>query len=341
MNEDLDIRTYDILRLIKEEGPIGSINLANLMQQRGYSIKGRTIRLTLAELDEANLTKKIPGSGRLLTPKGEAELERGDVRGRHDQIRAQITNLATQVTYDPYENVGDIVVGAARIRRNEIDRALNLLQRFADSRFGPLPINLEDGPDDTIDLIVPSNITLDGVLLQHGIPSEMTAAGIVEYQPRRRVEKADEGPDFEDDRGGFVRYIDAISGETSSMDVLSLLIEAGRTNVDLLLQEEDCHLIVDNREIPINRFEAGKEIASVLRDALGGVVDLVRPRESGPFPYKNPGWDFASVTYAGVGENAIALLQEHDLLEDWDTLAGIQSCQDCCPATRLGPQHIP
>lgn len=43
MAVDLTRRTYDLLRLIGDEEPVGSIRLVELMTRRGYSIKGRTI----------------------------------------------------------------------------------------------------------------------------------------------------------------------------------------------------------------------------------------------------------------------------------------------------------
>ena len=52
MERDLDERAYDLLRLIDRHEPIGSIRLVELMKRHGYAIQGRTIRLTLSDLDE-------------------------------------------------------------------------------------------------------------------------------------------------------------------------------------------------------------------------------------------------------------------------------------------------
>lgn len=41
MQEDLDERAYDLLRLIRRHEPIGSIRLVDLMQRHGYTIQGR------------------------------------------------------------------------------------------------------------------------------------------------------------------------------------------------------------------------------------------------------------------------------------------------------------
>ncbi|MFB6269065.1 MAG: winged-helix domain-containing protein, partial [Halobacterium sp.] len=88
MGTELDRRTYDILRLVERHGPVGSIQLVELLQQRGYELKDRTIRLKLSELDQLGLTEKVPGKGRQLTEAGRDELQQGDVRGRLEQVRA-------------------------------------------------------------------------------------------------------------------------------------------------------------------------------------------------------------------------------------------------------------
>jgi hypothetical protein len=317
MATDLDRRTYDLLRLIDGNEPIGSIRLVDLMQQRGYSIKGRTIRLLLSELDEAGLTTKVPGKGRRLTETGRHELRRGDVTGRLQQIRERISVLTSRVTYDPSEHVGELVTSAAYLDPDDLDDAFDALERLSASPLGPVLVDAEGTDDGRVRLSFPSSITLDGILLSHGISSDLLTAGLVEYRP----------PDADEDaeKSGIVRYVDTISGEGSSMDVVSLLIEAGRTDVEAVLDGETGLLIVDAREFPLTRFAEGRDLTHETRDALGGVVDVVRPRESGPFPTGEPGWDFASLTYAGVGETALSLLYERSLLEDWETISGPRS----------------
>jgi hypothetical protein len=108
------------------------------------------------------------------------------------------------------------------------------------------------------------------------------------------------------------------------MDVISLLVEAGRTDIERYLDGETGVFIVDNREFPLTRFEEGRDLATATRDAIGGAIDLRRPRESGPFPAGNPSWDFASLTYIGTSETAISLLSERGLGTEWESLAGIR-----------------
>ncbi|WP_090621880.1 NrpR regulatory domain-containing protein [Natrinema salaciae] len=317
-----DRRTYDLLRLIGDNEPIGSIRLVEQMQRRGYSIKGRTIRLVLSDLDEAGLTEKVAGKGRRLTDRGRDELERGDVGGRLESVRERIATLTSRVTYDPTDDVGELVAGTAVVPEAELEPAFDALERLHDSSLGPLLVSVtDDGTRDGIELAFPSSISVDGVLLSHGIDSRLITAGLVEYD------------------GEVRRYIDAISGENATMDVTSLLVEAGRTDVERYLEGGTGVFIVDNREFPVTRFEEGRDLATATCDAIGGAVDLRRPRESGPFPAGNPSWDFASLTYLGASETAISLLYERGLATDWESLGGIRprSAFEPAPTARRRP----
>lgn len=320
MGNDLDRRTYDLLRLIRANEPIGSIRLVEQMQQRGYSIKGRTIRLMLSELDETGLTAKVPGKGRRLTDRGRTELDKGDISSRLKSVRERIATLTSQVTYDPTEDTGDVIACSVSLRSTDLPAVLDVLSVLSSSALGPVVAAPTVG-DGQVTLRIPSSITLDGVLLSRGIDVELVTAGLVEYQPPA---------DAESD-GTVVRYIDTLSGEGSTMDVVSLLVEAGRTDVSAALDGGMGVLIVDNRTFPLTRFAEGEDLAVETTRRLGGVLDIRRPREDGPFPQGDPGWDFASLTYGGVGELAIAVLAERDLLTDWKTLVGPMAAHELQP----------
>lgn len=119
------------------------------------------------------------------------------------------------------------------------------------------------------------------------------------------------------------------------MDVVSLLIEAGRTSVAEVLSTETGIVIVDNREFPLTRYEEAADLSVATRECLGGVLDLRRPRESGPFPVGDPGWDFASLTFGGAGEVVIALLAERGFAEEWSTLNRIRPRSDFVPLSEV------
>jgi len=301
------------------------------MQRRGYSIKDRMIRVTLSELDEAGFTEKVPGKGRRLTESGRAELSRGNVSGRLERIRERIATLTSQVTYDPIEDAGDLVASTATVPEAALEAALDSLERLDESPLGPILVSVEPREDGTYRLSVPSSITLDGVLLTRGIGVELKTAGLVEYTTETEDGDGNENGERAGNGGRIVRYVDAISGEGSTLDVVSLLIEAGRTNVSAVAASGTGLLIVDNREFPLTRYQEASDLSTATRDRLGGVLDIRRPRESGPFPASDPGRDFASLTYSGTGEVAIALLAENGATEEWDTLRGLAPRSEFSP----------
>lgn len=331
MADRLDNREYDLLRLIAVHEPIGSIRLVDQLQHRGYSIKGRTVRLLLSELDADGFTEKIPGQGRRLTEKGRSELRLGHVSGRLEQVRERIAVLTGKVTYDPFEDTGDLVTSAIDIPSSMVSDALTALKGLEDLPIEPVPIAVEETPnerrsDDTTRLFFPSSITLDGVLLSRGINVQLQVAGIVEYHPDPAPGRfAHEGTISSEHGGAVLRYTDAVSGEGSTVDIADLLIEAGRPSIRPVVDGDDSGLfVVDNREFPLNRYDEAFDLAAATRERLGGVIDLRKPRERGPFPCGQPGWDFASLTYGAVGELAISFLAEAGYGEFWTTLHGLK-----------------
>lgn len=332
MPENLDRRAYDLLRLIQSHEPIGSIRLVDRLNRHGYSIKGRTVRLMLSDLDDAGYTEKIPGQGRCLTAKGRSELERGHVSARLSQVRDRIRRLIGQVTYDPFEDAGEVVASSVTVRDEDLDDALDAIASLTETPLGPIWIAVEeafgDAATDTgaVRLRAPSSITLDGVVLSRGINAELRTAGIVEYSPDRDPTTYPHEGEFDPENGGAIlRYTDAISGESSTVDVVSLLIEAGRTSVRPAFDDSDepALFVVDNREFPLARYDETVDLATEVRDRLGGVLDVRKPREAGPFPTEKPGWGFASMTYGAVGELVVSLLAAEGYAESWETLSGL------------------
>jgi len=326
MDADLDRRTYDLLRLVDRHGPIGSIQLVELMQLRGYDIQDRTIRLRLSELDGMGLTEKVPGKGRRLTDAGRTELEQGDVSGRLERIRAQIAMLTSRVSYDPIEDAGALVASCAFVDEADVDDALALVERLESLPLGPIPVSLEEAaapePGD-YRLLAPSSITLDGVLLSRGVNANLSTAGVLEYQPDSDEEDADGEPNPADLGGRITRYVDVINGEGSSIDVLSLLVQAGRGDVHSVLEDGDSgFLIGDDRQFPINRYEEARDLALSTRAKLGGAVDLRRPREQAEASNATHTWAFGSITCVGTGELLLTALHEYGLTDDWMTLYG-------------------
>ena len=321
-----DQRTYDILRLLAAHEPVGSVHLTEYLRERGYSLTERTVRLALSDLDEAGLTEKAGGKGRRLTAAGRAELERGGVSGRVEHVRERLADLTSRVTYDPSSDDGELVVGTVRVPESNRTTLDAVLTRLDESPLGPVVASVEPVTADATDYLevaVPSSVTLDGVLLSNGIDSHPDTLGLVEYE----TDPDPESLPYEDSEpaahgGAIRRFTDVIGDERATLDLVELLIDAGRTDVERALDGGTGLVVADNREVPLARYDATRELAALTRDRLGGVLDLRRPREPGPFPWGNPGWTFASLTYAGAAECVISRCAESGIAAEWETLAG-------------------
>ncbi|SER69872.1 NrpR regulatory domain-containing protein [Natrinema salaciae] len=326
MATDPDRRTYDILRLLAAHEPIGSVHLTEHLREHGYSVTERTVRNTLADLDEAGLTEKAGGKGRRLTAAGRSELERGGLSGRIERVSERLADLTSRVTYDPAADAGDVVVGTVTVSREDRSTLDELVTRMNDSRLGPVPTAVDpvDGPDgDRLEVAVPSSVTIDGVLLSHGIESHPDTIGVVEYHQRPDTVPYDD-PEPAVHGGAIRRFTDVIGDERATVDLVSLLIRARETDVTNALDGETGLLVADNREFPLVHYDTAAELAVTTRDRLGGVLDVRRPREPGPFPWGEPGWKFASLTYAGASECLISACVESGIALEWETLAAVR-----------------
>ncbi|RQG91958.1 NrpR regulatory domain-containing protein [Natrarchaeobius chitinivorans] len=326
MATDPDRRTYDVLRLLAEHEPIGSVRLTDFLQERGYSITERSVRLTLADLDDDGLTEKVGGKGRRLTADGRAELERGGVQGRVEQVRERLADLTSRVSYDPTTDTGDVVAGTVTVPRSKRAELETVLERIADSPLGPVVAGIEPvelNGTDCLEVAVPSSVTIDGVFLANGIESYPDTIGVVEYHSDPEHVPYDD-PEPARHGGAIRRFTDVIGDERATLDLVSLLIEARQTDVDSAVDGETGLLVADNREFPLAHHDTARELAVETRNRLGGVLDLRRPRESGPFPWGDPGWAFASLTYAGGSECVISACVEAGVALEWTTLARVQ-----------------
>lgn len=326
MAGDTTRRTYDILRLLAAHEPIGSVRLTEHLRRHGYTVTERTVRNTLADLDERGLTEKAGGKGRRLTDAGRAELERGGLSGRIERVSDRIADLTGRVTYDPESDSGTVVVGTVTVPRADREALFDLLAAVDDSALGPIVVSVdpvEENGRDRLEVAAASSVTIDGVLLSRGIESHPDTIGVVEYHQNPTSVPYDD-PEPAAHGGAIRRFTDVIGDERATVDLVSLLISADETTVRSALDGDTGLLVADNREFPLVHYDRARELAVGTRNRLGGVIDLRRPREHGPFPWGEPGWRFASLTYAGPSECLIAACVEAGIAREWTTLAGVR-----------------
>lgn len=336
-------RTYDTLRLLRTHEPVGSVKLTDRLRDRGYSVTERTVRLTLSDLDDRGFTEKAGGKGRRLTDAGRAELDRGGVWGRSDHVNERLAELTSRVDYDPETDRGTVVVGTVDVSRSDRDALATTLEDLDRSPLGPISVSVEtvddahdasDGAGAPCDLRVSaaSSVTVNGVLLAEGIDADLEALGVVEYHADPDAVPYDD-PAAAKHGGALLRYTDAIGNERATFDVASVLIGAGETDVDAALAGDRGLMVADYLEFPIARHDEGRNLAVTTRNRLGGVIDVRRPRESGPLPWGTSSWAFASMTAVGAAECLIGCCVERGIAAEWETLAGVRERGSLVPVT--------
>ncbi len=203
---------------------------------------------------------------------GRRELEQGHVSGRLEQIRARIAQLTSRVTYDPTEDAGVLIASGAFLAEDDVADALSLLARLDARSFGPIPASFEESAENEpgdYRLLVPrvSHSTVcysptESTRRLRTPPSSSTSPGGRDGR-LERPRRSNRSPRRRPEREG------------SSIDVITLLIEANRSDVESVLESSETgFLLGDDREFPINRFEEARDLAESTRGELGGVVDF-------------------------------------------------------------------
>lgn len=218
-------KEYAILRALGESGgSVGAGVIARHLRQQGIDLTDRAIRYHLQALDAAGLTENLGRSGRRLTEAGEAELANARVADQIALTFARIETLAYLSRFDLDEGKGQVVINLSFFRQNEFDAAMKVmrpvfLSRWATSDliavFQPgQKVGDQTIPRGTVALGTVSAVTLNGVLLSHGIPVQSEFGGLVEIAGHEPV-----------------RFTDIIRYGGTSIDPVEVFIKGKATSV--------------------------------------------------------------------------------------------------------------
>ena len=173
-------------------GPINSKRLAETLAEAGYRLNERTVRLYLGELDAQGLTISQGRRGRMITEKGITELRAAQTIQRVGYLSARIDQMTYRMTFDLATRTGLVVVNTSivqpRLLTACIDDVCSVFEKgFAmGDRVGVLApgdcLGELTVPRDRIGLCTVCSITLNGVLLKHGVPTTSQFGGLLELR---------------------------------------------------------------------------------------------------------------------------------------------------------------
>jgi repressor of nif and glnA expression len=219
-------KEFAILRVLGEHGtPVGGANIARALKAHGIELTERAIRYHLQALDEMGLTANLGRAGRELTEAGQAELANARVADQVALTFARIETLAYQTSFDLETGTGQIVVNLSLFRQNEFDAAMKVMRPIFLSRYATSDLIGVFQPGQKIgDQTVPrgmtglatvSAITLNGLLIHHGIPVQSEFGGLMEVAGHEPM-----------------RFTDIIAYGGTSIDPVEVFIQGKVTSVN-------------------------------------------------------------------------------------------------------------
>lgn len=295
-------RLIEIIRVINAaDKPIGARAISDELSSRGYEVGERAIRYNLKIMDELGFTKKEGYSGRILTPLGKRELSDALVDDRIGFVNARIEEYMYRSSFDPRSDDNRVVVNTSLLDKRDSERAMEAMRQVFDAGFavsrrvliqdegeemGAVPI-----PEGFLGVSTVCSITVDGMLLQGGIPVNTTFAGVVEVRD-----------------GALSQFTDLLAYAGSSLDPMRVLMSRKTTRVDEAVRRGNGFLLANLREIPVAAIDQAQEL---LDEAKGAGIDgVMRISEAGEPNMGCPvGAGKVGIVYC-AGVNAVVAAEE-------------------------------
>lgn len=298
-------KLIEILRILSEStDEMGARKIAEEMNRRGYNLGERAVRYHLRMLDERGFTKKHGYLGRVLTNQGNDELRHALVSDRIGFVSTRIKEIELMTTYDPETNTGEVAVNICYIPKDDFELAMQTMKRVVASGYAISPrmkivdegqeILENDVPEGQVAFASVCSITIDGIMLKHGIPANLKYGGILHIED-----------------GKVTRFTDIIDYSGTSINPMSVFTSRKMTSVMKLLDKGTGNVLANVREIPVAaREDAQKIIQSMDKANLRGVIsgcDTNRPMLGVPIEMGRCGISVFSGTnpFAAFGELGI------------------------------------
>lgn len=304
-----------ILNILRRQTePMTSVELTRALGQAGFDLSERTVRLYLEDLDESGLTRSHGRRGRTITDQGLEEARAAQAHGRVGYLSARIDQMAYRMTFDLTTRKGDVLVNLSVVRPQALVDCLDdVCQVFAQGlAMGDRVALLGPGesvgevtvPEGRVGICTVCSITLNGVLLKHGVPTHSRFGGLLEIRDRQPT-----------------RFVEMIHYDGTSIDPLEVFIRSGMTNYHGAIREGNGLVGASYREIPEDSLDQVLQLASRLRTVgLGGFALIGSPGQS--LLSLTPMEGRVGAVIIG-GLNPVAILEERGQRVESRALAGL------------------
>lgn len=264
-----DILILGIMR--NSSTPLTSVKIARELQSLGHDISERTVRLYLQRMSEEGLTGQSGKRGHLITEKGESELNSTRIIERVGFLSAKIDRMTYQMNFDLNTTSGTVVINITIVDPRQLAKNIEYIKKvYADGyAMGHLVTFIGPGeslghiniPDGMIGIGTVCSITLNGVLLKHGIPTVSRFGGLLEIEDKEPV-----------------RFVEIIMYDGTSIDPLEVFIRSGMTNYMGAVETGSGRIGASFREFPAESRDLVGQLAEKLkRIGLGGLMRIGLP----------------------------------------------------------------
>jgi len=248
-------KVVEILRILKDHHePMGAKRLSELLGEHGFVLTDRAVQYYLRYLDDHGFTRKVGNIGRVLTPRGIAEIERALVDERLGFIISKLERLAFRSTFDPITATGDVAYNLSIVPEEIAENVATVFDEVVNADLGFFSgySRLDRDPrllSGYVGFVTVCSITMDGVLQRMGIPVRMAYGGRLSIDNSKAVE-----------------FLDLISYQGTTINPLQLFISAGLTSVSDVVKIGDGIALANVRQVPIASEREVKKIISLMRD---------------------------------------------------------------------------
>ena len=264
-------RTAILSALSKMAAPASSRRLAEFLSAAGHNLSERTVRLYLNELDAEGLTASRGKRKRIITQKGLAELSAAQTFRRVGYLSAKIDQMTYDMTFDLVTRTGLVVVNTSLVDPRDLAACADQIRKvFARGyAMGTLLALLPPGeslgdltvPEDKLGVCTVCSITLNGVLLKHGVPTTSRFGGLLELR-----------------HGQPTRFAEMIHYDGTSIDPLEVFIRSGMTDYSGAVSDGNGLIGASFREMPENSRDLAVQLADrVSAVGLGGFLEIGWP----------------------------------------------------------------
>ncbi|GAB4349934.1 MAG: NrpR regulatory domain-containing protein [Candidatus Abyssubacteria bacterium] len=327
MSEKTEKKRLSILKVLREaEKPLPCAAVAEELLAAGLEISERTVRFYLKRLDDEGFTESIGRKGHFITSRGREELAQARIIERVGYLPAKINQMTYRMNYDLSTGTGAVIANVSTIKAEQLEDAVPRIYKVFEAGYamGSLialfPPGAQEGETThargTVGIGTVCSITLNGVLLAHGIPTYSTFGGILElhnHEPRR--------------------FVEVIHYDHTTLDPLEIFIRSGMTDY-VGATETGCGRIgAGFRELPAETREDAVRIAERLESiGLGGFLTVGWPGQPVveiPVQHERVG----AVVMGGL--NPIGFLEEAGIETQSTAMAALVDCRAFFPFQEL------